>query len=205
MKRGMFITLEGIEGVGKSSHLDFISEIFKEQGYPCVTTREPGGTDMGEAVRNILLHSNEYCISPRTELLLMFSARSQHLEQLIKPALQKGQCVICDRFTDASYAYQGGGRGIAEVEIEKLEHWVQGELQPDMTLLFDASVETGLKRAGERNDADRFESEDLDFFRRVREAYLDRARRYPERIKIINAEVSMAEVKNQLTELLRVS
>ena len=202
MKRGLFITLEGIEGAGKSSQLDYICSILEGRGYDCLTTREPGGTPMGEAVRKILLHSDEFAISPRTELMLMFSARCQHLEQVILPALEKGQCVICDRFTDASYAYQGAGRGIAETEIKVLENWVQGEVRPDLTLLFDASVETGLQRARDRSDADRFESEKLDFFKRVREAYLDRARRDPKRIKLIDAELSMADVKAQLSSLL---
>lgn len=202
MKRGLFITLEGIEGTGKSSQLDYIRSLLEGRGYECLTTREPGGTPMGEAVRNILLHSDDFAISPRTELMLMFSARCQHLQQVIIPALEKGQCVVCDRFTDASYAYQGAGRGISETDIKILEDWVQGQVQPDLTLLFDASVETGLQRARDRGGADRFESEELDFFTRVREAYLDRARRAPERIKLVNAELSMEQVKAQLSTLL---
>jgi dTMP kinase len=203
LKRGLFITLEGIEGVGKSSQLDYISSVLQERGFDCIRTREPGGTMLGEAVRNILLHGEEYSITPQTELMLMFSARCQHIQQVILPALTQGQCVICDRFTDASYAYQGAGRGISEEQIKILEHWVQGGLRPDLTLLFDASVETGLKRAKDRGDADRFESEELEFFNRVRAAYLDRARCDGERIKVINAELSMEDVKAQLSALLR--
>jgi dTMP kinase len=201
-RAGTFVTLEGVEGVGKSTHMGFIAKQIERSGVRAVMTREPGGTRLGEAVREILLHGQELDIFPETELLLMFAARSQHLEEVILPALAEGSVVICDRFTDASYAYQGGGRKIPESLIQTLEQSVQHDLRPDLTLLFDASVETGLKRAGRRSNADRFEAEDISFFNRVRETYLARAKADPGRIKIIDAEQDIVGVERQILSIL---
>lgn len=202
MKAGLFITLEGIEGVGKSTQMQFISSEIEDKGFRTLLTREPGGTKLGEAVRNILLNSADLSILPETELLLMFAARSQHIEEVIKPALKLGTIVICDRFTDASYAYQGGGRGISQDSIKILEKWVQKELTPDVTFLFDADVKTGLTRVASRGDSDRFESEDVSFFNRVRQSYLDRAKADPDRIKLINAEQDITGVQNKILTIL---
>ncbi|MGY8814718.1 MAG: dTMP kinase [Gammaproteobacteria bacterium] len=202
MKAGLFITLEGIEGVGKSTQMQFISSEIEDKGFRTLLTREPGGTKLGEAVRNILLNSADLSILPDTELLLMFAARSQHIEEVIKPALKLGTIVICDRFTDASYAYQGGGRGISQDSIKILEQWVQKELTPDVTFLFDADVKTGLTRVASRGDSDRFESEEVSFFNRVRQNYLDRAKADPDRIKLIDSEQDIAGVQNQILTIL---
>jgi dTMP kinase len=202
VKAGLFITLEGIEGVGKSTQMQFISSEIEDKGFRTLLTREPGGTKLGEAVRNILLNSADLSILPETELLLMFAARSQHIEEVIKPALKLGTIVICDRFTDASYAYQGGGRGISQDSIKILEKWVQKELTPDVTFLFDADVKTGLTRVASRGDSDRFESEDVSFFNRVRQSYLDRAKADPDRIKLINAEQDITGVQNKILTIL---
>jgi dTMP kinase len=202
VKAGLFITLEGIEGVGKSTQMQFISSEIEHKGFRTLLTREPGGTKLGEAVRNILLNSADLSILPETELLLMFAARSQHIEEVIKPALKLGTIVICDRFTDASYAYQGGGRGISQDSIKILEKWVQKELTPDVTFLFDADVKTGLTRVASRGDSDRFESEDVSFFNRVRQSYLDRAKADPDRIKLINAEQDITGVQNKILTIL---
>jgi dTMP kinase len=202
VKAGLFITLEGIEGVGKSTQMQFISSEIEDKGFRTLLTREPGGTKLGEAVRNILLNSADLSILPDTELLLMFAARSQHIEEVIKPALKLGTIVICDRFTDASYAYQGGGRGISQDSIKILEQWVQKELTPDVTFLFDADVKTGLTRVASRGDSDRFESEEVSFFNRVRQNYLDRAKADPDRIKLIDSEQDIAGVQNQILTIL---
>jgi dTMP kinase len=202
MNRGRFITLEGIEGVGKSTHLDFIAAQLETSGHKVLLTREPGGTRLGEAVREILLHGGDLGIEPFAELLLMFSARSQHIEEVIRPVLESGVTVVCDRFTDASYAYQGGGRGIAEERIRTLEKLVQGDLVPDLTLLRDASVETGRRRAASRGRADRFEAEEAAFFDRVRRAYLERAAREPGRVRLVDAEQGVEAVQAQIAALL---
>lgn len=202
MNRGRFITLEGIEGVGKSTHLDFIAARLERTGHKVLVTREPGGTPLGEAVREILLHGGDLGIEPFTELLLMFSARCQHIEEVIRPALASGVTVVCDRFTDASYAYQGGGRGIHEERISTLEKLVQGDLVPDLTLLLDASVETGLRRAASRGGADRFESEAAAFFDRVRRVYIERAAREPGRVRLVDAEQGIEAVQAQIAALL---
>ena len=202
MKHGMLVTLEGIEGVGKSTHLAFIAKTLEKKGFRTLVTREPGGTALGEAVREILLHGDGLKILPEAELLLMFTARSQHIAEIILPALEQGSVVICDRFTDASYAYQGGGRGIPEKSISILKKWVQKDLSPDLTLLFDATVETGLKRAESRGGADRFESENINFFNRVRQCYLDKATREPGRIKVIDAEQDIPSVEKQISAVL---
>jgi dTMP kinase len=202
MKRGKFITLEGIEGVGKTTHLEFIAGYLRNKGYQTLVSREPGGTRLGESIREILLHGGHLKIDPVTELLLVFSARSQHLKEVVLPALSRGVAVICDRFTDATYAYQGGGRGIAENDIRVLEQYVQKGLVPDLTLLFDAAVETGRRRAGKRGGADRFESEAAGFFERVRQAYLDRAKREPERIRVIDAERDISSIEKEIGSIV---
>ncbi len=199
---GLFITLEGGEGVGKSTQLTHVADWFRQQGRQVTTTREPGGSRAGEAIRKILLRQDDVAISAETELLLIFAARAQHLIEVIRPALAAGQVVICDRFTDASYAYQGAGRGIALEHIAQLEHWVQDDLRPDLTLLLDAPAELGLERAGRRGSADRFEAETLAFFQAVREAYLDLARSEPERVVVIDAGRDEATVRRDIQAVL---
>ncbi len=201
--KGIFITLEGIEGAGKSTHLDFIAEYFTQSGKQLVITREPGGTKLGEAIRTTLLSTDyQNKISENTELLLMFATRAQHIDEVILPALKNGQVVICDRFTDSSFAYQGGGRGIELMKIERLRDWVQEGLSPDLTLLFDLPVEQGLERAGKRGKADRFESEKLDFFQAVRDCYLDLAKSEPKRIHTIDASHSIKEIQDDIKVIL---
>lgn len=199
---GLFITVEGGEGVGKSTQLEHIANWFLQQGRQVVVTREPGGTRAGEAIRNILLRRDEVAISRETELLLIFAARAQHLTEVIRPALASGQVVVCDRFTDASFAYQGGGRGIARQHIAQLEQWVQEGLRPDLTLLLDAPAEVGLQRAGLRGEADRFEAEALAFFQSVRDAYLNIARREQERVVVIDASQDEAAVTAAIEAVL---
>lgn len=201
MRRGRFITIEGGEGAGKSTNIAFITAYLREHGVDLVLTREPGGTPVGEQIRGILLDKNNH-IASDAELLLMFAARAQHIDQVILPALQSGRWVLCDRFTDATYAYQGGGRGIAEPRIAQLERWVQGELRPDTTLLLDLPVETGLQRAGGRSDPDRFETENLVFFNRVRARYLAQATAEPARFRVIDASQELAQVQAQLRRVL---
>lgn len=203
MQEALFITLEGVEGAGKSSLMDYISELFTRAGHDVIQTREPGGTKTGEQIREILLDSNNIGLDSSTELLLMFAARMQHLEEVIKPAMASGHIVICDRFTDASYAYQGGGRGIEESRIQTLEDWVQLGLKPDLTLLFDLDVEVGLRRAGKRSQADRFEQEDILFFERIRSCYLERANKEPTRFRIIDSGESLENVKQQIQKVLQ--
>lgn len=198
----MLLTVEGIEGVGKSTHALYISDLLKSRGRQAVLTREPGGTKTGEALRDILLHSASYPISDLTELLLIFSARSQHLHEVIRPALNAGKTVICDRFTDATYAYQGGGRRMDTDVIRSLESLVQRGLKPDLTLLFDAPVAVGLARANNRSKADRFESETLEFFERARRMYLDLAAAEPARIKVINADRPLLQIQQDIAQLL---
>lgn len=196
------ITLEGCEGVGKSTALTFIKNYFSEKKIECVFTREPGGTKIGEAIREILLRSTLENIFPETELLLMFAARAQHIAQIIKPALSAGKIVISDRFTDASFAYQGGGRKIAEDRIQILADFVQGSLQPDLTLLLDAPVEIGLSRMQKRGKKDRIEQESIDFFNRVRNAYLNRAKQFPKQFVIIDASGLLVNTQKQIKAAL---
>jgi dTMP kinase len=172
-------------------------------GHRAISTREPGGTDLAEKLREILLDRNNISLSGRAELLLLFAARSQHLDQLIRPALARGDWVLCDRFTDATWAYQGGGRGLPRDEIEALETLVHGDLQPDLTLLLDLPVEQGLKRAAERGQADRFEQESRVFFEHVRRAYLERAAAAPERFAVVDASGNIEEVWSQIDRVLR--
>lgn len=199
---GKFITVEGTEGVGKSSNMEFIENYLGAKGIELVVTREPGGTALSEKIRDMLLDAKQDAMSDDTELLMMFAARAQHLNELIIPALKKGQWVLCDRFTDASYAYQGGGRGIAESRIAQLEQWVQGDLRPDITLLLDLPVDVGLKRANSRSEPDRFEQEKHNFFEKVRACYLERAKRYPERFRVIDAQPPLEEVQSQIKLVL---
>ena len=199
---GRFITVEGTEGVGKTSNLDFIECLLREAGKDVVRTREPGGTELGETLRAILLDAGQDGITDDAELLLMFAARAQHLAEVIRPALDAGKWVLCDRFTDATYAYQGGGRGIPASRIAVLEQWVQGDLRPDLTLLLDLPVAAGLARAGERSEPDRFEREQAAFFERVRQAYLERARREPERFRIIDASPELPAVQARIRQVL---
>jgi dTMP kinase len=199
---GLFITLEGPEGAGKSTNREYLAERMKRQGIEVVLTREPGGTPLAERIRELLLAPSDEVMGANTELLLVFAARAQHLEGVIKPALARGAVVLCDRFTDATYAYQGGGRGLPEARIALLENFVQGELRPDLTLVFDLPVEIGLARAAARGRLDRFEQEQRGFFEAVRQAYLDRAAAAPERYRVIDAAVPLAEVQARLDRLL---
>lgn len=200
--KGRFITLEGSEGAGKSSNLAYIQTRLERAGVDLVVTREPGGTPIGEAIRHLLLDHRNTDMLDDTELLLMFAARSQHLNELIIPSLEQGKWVLCDRFTDASFAYQGGGRGIPKARIEALEQWVQGALRPDLTLLLDIPVEEGLARAEARSTPDRFEREQQAFFQRVRQAYLDRAQADTGRYRVIDAAKPLDIVQAQIDTTL---
>lgn len=201
MTRSRFITLEGIDGAGKSTHLEWLRAYLQGRGINVIVTREPGGTRLGEQLRSLLL-DNQQIMHPDTEALLMFAGRREHLDKIILPALERGDWVISDRFTDASFAYQGGGRGVAVSRLEQLEQWVQGTLQPDLTLYFDVTVELGRQRVSAIKTADRFEQEQDDFFRRVRHAYLERARQFPDRIKIIDAAKPVKEIHLLLEEIM---
>ena len=200
--KGKFITVEGIEGVGKTTNIGFIHQQLQAAGRDVVLTREPGGTPLGEAVRGLLLDPAYTGMDSTCELQLMFAARAEHLAKVVWPALEKGQWVLCDRFTDATYAYQGGGRGIDTSVIARLEELVQGDFRPDLTLLLDVPVEIGLARAGKRGALDRFEQEKVEFFERVRSAYLELARRYPERYRVIDAGQPLEAVQQQLAAML---
>ncbi len=204
--KGCLITLEGIEGAGKSSHMQYIAEKLQQAGKNVLLTREPGGTDLGEGIRELLLKKNKEAMFKETELLLMFAARAQHVQQVILPSMVEGKIVICDRFTDSSYAYQGGGRGISLEKIHQLEAWLfSGELsgfKPDLTLLLDLSVETGLSRARVRGEADRFEIETVNFFQNTRDTFLHIAQDEPDRVKIIDAEQQLETVQSSILEVL---
>lgn len=195
---GRFITLEGGEGAGKSTNLDYIRARLRSAGKVVMVTREPGGTPLGERIRGLLLDPGATDMHVDTELLLMFAARAQHLQECVFPALERGEWVLCDRFTDATYAYQGSGRGLDSARIGQLEDWVQAGFQPHRTLLFDLPVDVGMRRAGERGALDRFEQEQSAFFERVRAGYLERARRFPERFRVIDAGQPLAGVQAQL-------
>ncbi len=207
MTRGAFITVEGSDGAGKSTHLEFLNRWLRNKGVDVVTTREPGGTKLGEALRKILLDLNEkddqFLLADETELMLMFAARMQHLHELILPALADGRWILCDRFTDATYAYQGGGRGIEDNRIAQLEDWVQREVQPDLTILFDVPVDIGLSRTTKRgHKADRFEREQIKFKQAVRNKYLSRAAEFPKRVKVIDASGEISEIQTDLETCL---
>jgi len=198
---GKFITFEGIDGAGKSTHLAWAADLLRGRGVSVVVTREPGGTILGEKLRQILLNGDQR-IHPETEALMMFSARRQHLEEVIRPALQRGDWVLCDRFTDASFAYQGGGRGVEKQKLEELERWVHPDLQPDLTLLFDVSAELGQSRVERIKPPDRFEREDVGFFSKVRNAYLERLKQWPKRMVRIDGSKSVADIQLEIEQLI---
>ena len=200
--KGRFITLEGVDGAGKSSHVQWIADFLREKGHEVVETREPGGTVVGERLRDLLLAEP---MEIETETLLMFAARREHITRVILPALSAGRWVVSDRFTDATYAYQGGGRGLAKERIALLETWVQGAFQPDLTLVFDVTVEVARRRLqGNLSSRDRFEEQDAAFFERVRAAYLERARAFPARIRVIDSDRAIPEVRKTLEEILSI-
>lgn len=199
---GRFITFEGTEGVGKSTQMSLAANTLKESGVECVVTREPGGTPMAEAIRDLLLAPRAEPVNDLTELLLMFAARAQHLHTFVLPALEAGKWVLCDRFTDATFAYQGGGRGVPEERIALLENLVQGEVRPDAVILLDAPIETGMERARKRGALDRFEQEAVAFFQRIRDTYLARAAEAPHRYWIIDAAASLEQVSANVGEVL---
>ncbi len=199
---GRFITIEGIEGAGKSTCMQVAAERIRARGLGLLETREPGGTPLGEALRELLLGHRHEGMADDTELLLMFAARAEHLRRRIEPALAAGDWVLCDRFTDATYAYQGAGRGIPESRIATLEQWVQGELRPHLTLLMDLPVAQGLERAGRRSAPDRFERQALDFFERVRQGYLAIAGREPQRVKVVDASRDLEAVAADIRRLV---
>ena len=197
MTRGAFISLEGVEGVGKSTNVAFTADAVRRAGYDVVTTREPGGTPLGERVREWILNGDHGTLSPEVEVLLMFAARARHLDAVIRPALTAGRWVVCDRFTDASIAYQGGGRGASRTLLDALQKEIQNGLEPDLTLLLDAPLEVAASRIGDRTP-DHFEREQRPFFERVRAAYLALAAQFPERIKVIDAAMPLPQVQRQI-------
>jgi dTMP kinase len=198
--KGKFITFEGIDGAGKSSHVDWLAERLRQRGLTVQVTREPGGTALGEKLRDLLLNQPMHL---ETETLLMFAARREHLAQVIEPALARGEWVVCDRFTDATHAYQGGGRGLERSKLQVLEHWVHEHLQPNLTLLFDLPLEVARERiAVASRDLDRFEQERADFHERVRHAYLERAHAHPERMRVIDANNTLDDIRKRLEEII---
>lgn len=201
-KRGLFITIEGLEGCGKSSNVAFVEQYFSNAGIDLVCTREPGGTPLAEQIRELLLADTPESFDPLTELLLIFAARAQHLSGKIIPALQGGSCVLSDRFTDATFAYQGGGRKLPMGAISKLEKLVQQQLQPDKTLFLDIDVQQGLARAQQRGELDRFEKEDIDFFENVRAAYWERIHQQPDRFVVIDASQPLEAVQRDIAREL---
>lgn len=199
----MFITFEGIEGLGKTTHLKRLAELLRKKGYEVVVTREPGGTPMGEEIRDVLLAHRHEVVAPMTELLLMFAARAQHVATIIQPALERGAYVLCDRFIDASYAYQGGGRGMDFEKIKSLDTLVLNHLHPDITFLLDADPRVGMERIeGRGGHPDRFELEKIEFFERVRKAYQARALENPKRFRVINAEDTLEKVWAEIQALV---
>jgi dTMP kinase len=202
-QRGVFLTLEGGEGLGKSTAIKFIQQYLQQAQIDFITTREPGGTPAAEQIRQLLLNPNwSEIVTPETELLLMFASRSQHIHNLIKPALAAHKWVVCDRFVDASYAYQGGGRGFDQQQIQQLDNWIVGAVRPDITLLLDAPPQVGMARAKNRSSHDRIEQEKLDFFERVRVSYLARAKADPKRFRIIDATKPLAAVQAEIKGIL---
>jgi len=200
---GKFISIEGIEGAGKSTQLTFIENHLKQQGINVIVTREPGGTGLGEQIRELLLSPRDDGMAVDTELLLMFAARAEHIEQVIKPAIQRGDWVISDRFVDATFAYQGGGRGISTDRIKQISDWTLRDLQTDVTFLFDLPVELGQQRViSRKGDIDRFEQEKADFFQKIRDCYLQRSQQEPQRIKVIDASKSINDIEIQLSTIL---
>ena len=202
METGKFITVEGIEGVGKSTNVAFLRDAIEKRGFEVLTTREPGGTPMAERIREMLIEHGDEPVPDITELLLMFASRSLHVNNVIQPALAAGTWVVCDRFTDASRAYQGGGRGFPQEDINRLAEWVHGDLRPDLTILLDAPVETGMSRAGRRGSPDRIEIERADFFERVRECYLSLAEADPDRFAVIDASRDIDAVRVSIESII---
>ncbi len=201
-KQGKFITVEGIEGVGKTSNVNFIAKYIHDAGFDVIVTREPGGTPVAEAIRGIILSEFDEQMFGETELLLLYAARLQHVENVIKPALKKGQWVVCDRFTDATYAYQGAGRGVPIERIDELSHWTLGDFEPDWTILLDAPVELAFERILKHRDLDRIEKEKKNFFERIRQQYLALAKRSLERYRLVDASRSLEEVQQTITSIL---
>ncbi|MEY3018841.1 MAG: dTMP kinase [Pseudomonadota bacterium] len=201
-KKGLFITLEGGEGAGKSTNMAFIQQFFSSRQLPWIGTREPGGTPLAEEIRHVLLEPRTEAVSNDAELLLVFAARAQHIEQVILPALAEGTHVLCDRFTDATFAYQGGGRGIDLARIEWLENYVQRDFRPDLTIYLDVPSEVGMARASARGALDRFEQEEHQFFERVRDVYLSRAAQHPHRYRVIDANRPLTDVQQSIAEAL---
>lgn len=199
MSQARFITFEGVDGAGKSTGLEWFANALRERGVDLLVTREPGGTPLGEKLRELVLHESMH---PETEAMLMFASRREHVEQVIRPALQRGTWVISDRFSDASFAYQGGGRGVPVSKLEQLEQWTHGDLQPDLTLLFDIPIEVARERLSNNASLDKFEREQGEFFDKVRQAYLARVAKTPERYAVIRAEKSLKEVQLQLSDVL---
>lgn len=202
MQRGKFLTIEGTEGVGKSTNLAFVRDWLQAKGIEVVVTREPGGTPLAEEIRSLLLAKRNESVNETAELLLVFAARAQHIAQVIQPALARGAWVLSDRFTDATFAYQGGGRGLSTETIVQLEHLVQGDLRPDLTLVLDIDVELGLNRARQRGELDRFESETMAFFERVRSAYRTRAEQAPSRYALVDASQELVAVQADISSIL---
>lgn len=202
MTSGRFITVEGTEGVGKSTNLNFIRQWLEGQGHRVLVTREPGGTPLAEELRSLLLAPRDETVDPMAELLMVFAARAQHLEQVVKPALAAGTWVLCDRFTDSTYAYQGGGRGFDQSVIAQLETLVQGDLRPDLTVILDIEVEKGLARASQRSVPDRFEGEAVAFFERVRTVYRELAARAPNRYAVVDAGQPLEQVQQSIKQVL---
>ena len=201
MARGKFITVEGIDGAGKSTHLVWLSDRLRARGITLCQTREPGGTPLGEKLRALLLDKDQP-MHLETETLLMFAARREHIERVIEPALARSEWVLCDRFTDATFAYQGAGRGVAREKLATLERWVQGNLQPDLTIVFDLPPAVGRARAGSIKTPDRFERENEAFFERVRDGYLQRAKEAPQRVRVVDASHSIGEVQTALAQIV---
>lgn len=202
MNKGKFITIDGVEGAGKSTQIELICSYLHQKGIEVVRTREPGGTDIGEKIRSVLLDVDNKEMHSDTELLLMFSSRNELIQNKIIPALNDGKWVVSDRFTDASFAYQGGGRMLSLDRIAKLENWVLGSFKPDLTFLLDISVEIGMTRVEARNAKDRIEQEERAFFERVRSVFIERSKIYPDRIKLINAERSVDEIQTQIQSII---
>lgn len=198
-KAGKFITFEGIDGAGKSTHIGFVTEFLASRGKTVVSSREPGGTPLGEKLRELLLHEKMHL---ETEALLMFASRREHMARVIEPALDKGEWVLSDRFTDASFAYQSGGRGLDRAKLEALEHWVHPGLQPDLTLLFDVPLEVARQRLDATRTLDKFEREQADFFEKCRNEYLRRAAQFPERIVVVDSTRTIEDVQVRLAEVL---
>lgn len=199
MNKAKFITFEGVDGAGKSTHLEWFANALRQHGIDLLVTREPGGTPLGERLREILLNHEMHA---ETEAMLMFAARREHVELVIRPALQRGTWVISDRFSDASFAYQGGGRGVSVEKLEQLEQWVHADLQPDLTLLFDIPIEIARQRLANNVSLDRFEQEQGSFFEKVRQAYLARSQKTPQRFAVVHAEQSREEVQTCLKRIV---